>query len=89
MFGRGSRREIRKLTAEIELLTQALRISRGKVEEQRDLKHEWQQRAERFSDDRVAQAREITQLKLHIAGLEAKLSALQTSTPMPPAQSAA
>lgn len=89
MFGRTSRREIRKRDAEIQLLTQALRISRSKVEEQRDLKHEWQQRAERFSDDRVAQAREITQLKLHIAGLEAKVAALQSAEPLPPAQSAA
>jgi predicted RNase H-like nuclease (RuvC/YqgF family) len=89
MFGRGSRREIRKLTAEVESLTQALRIARAKVEEQRALKHEWQQRAERFSDDRVAQAREITQLQLAVAGLEAKLAALQAARPAPPAQSAA
>jgi hypothetical protein len=75
MFGnRALRRELRKADAEIELLTQALRIAHSKTEEQRAQKNEWQARAERFSNDRVAAAQEITRGQLTVAQQQIQLA---------------
>lgn len=72
---RGLRRELRKRDAEIELLEQALRIARHSVEDQREQKHEWQARAERFSNDRVAAAQQMASAKLTIAQQQFQLAA--------------
>jgi chromosome segregation ATPase len=85
MFGRRARREIQQLTAEIDLLTSALRISRRNTDDAKTQAREWHNRAERFSDDLAAAARREAQLKLDLAARDRRIAELEAATQRPAA----